>query len=102
MYAISLHGSKSEYLADLEKMFCKAPTTTASMRGVVPRAATSGASADPPISRLKKRPPVMAMTDGVTRAAKPHPKIRKILRDSNIMPRVTVPVHAEKAPINSE
>ena len=35
-------GSKSEYLADLERMFCAAPTITASMRGVVPSAAMRG------------------------------------------------------------
>ena len=36
MYAISLQGSKSEYLAPLERIFCAAPMNTASIRGVVP------------------------------------------------------------------
>ena len=38
---ISLQGSKSEYLAPLEKMFCSAPTITASISGVVPSAAVT-------------------------------------------------------------
>ena len=42
MYAISLHGSNSEYLADLDIMFWNAPTSTASMSGVVPRSAVMG------------------------------------------------------------
>ena len=56
MYAISLHGSKSEYFADLESTFCAAPTTTASMSGVVPSAAISGRSASLKRMRPKKMP----------------------------------------------
>ena len=36
MYAISLQGSKREYLAPFDRMFCKAPISTANIRGVVP------------------------------------------------------------------
>ena len=35
MYAVSLHGSNSEYFADFEKMFCAAPKRTAKYRGVM-------------------------------------------------------------------
>jgi len=44
MYAISLHGSNKEYLELLLKIFCAAPTTTAIISGVVPRAAEIGAN----------------------------------------------------------
>lgn len=43
MYAISLHGSKSEYFALFERIFWAAPTITASMSGVVPSDAAIGA-----------------------------------------------------------
>jgi len=42
MYAISLQGSNREYLDDLDRMFCAAPTSTANIKGVVPRAAVTG------------------------------------------------------------
>ena len=42
MYAISLHGSNSEYFVLLDRIFCAAPTMTASMSGVVPREMAMG------------------------------------------------------------
>ena len=49
--------SKGEsYFADLERTFCAAPTTTASMSGVVPSAAISGRSASLKRMRPKKMP----------------------------------------------
>ena len=49
--------SKGEYyLADFERTFCTAPTTTASMSGVVPSAAISGRSASLKRMRPKKMP----------------------------------------------
>jgi len=43
MKADSLHGSKREYLAPSDKMFCTAPMPTASISGVVPSLAVRGA-----------------------------------------------------------
>ena len=49
--------SKGEsYFADLDRTFCAAPTTTASMSGVVPSAAISGRSASLKRMRPKKMP----------------------------------------------
>ena len=56
--AISLHGSNKEYLDDLLKMFCAAPRTTASMSGVVPSAATTGAMTPENMLVAKKPSPV--------------------------------------------
>ena len=52
-------GVESEgeyYFADFERTFCAAPTTTASMSGVVPSAAISGRSASLKRMRPKKMP----------------------------------------------
>ena len=54
------------------------------------------------VSLAMTMPPEKAMTDGVMSAATPQPQILKIWRESSIMISVTVPVLAEKAPMNSE
>merc|ERR1719231_854822 len=79
MYAISLHGSKSEYLEPLEKMFCAAPTMTAMKSGVKPTAARMGSHA--PGRRMR---------------------LTKMKRDTIMRMNVTVPVAVEKLPMNME
>lgn len=74
MYAISLHGSNREYFAPLERIFCAAPTITASMSGVVPILAVIGAKNAGKRFRLKNIAPVTSSVTGVIRAATPHPK----------------------------
>ena len=54
----------ASYFADFERTFCAAPTTTASMSGVVPSAAISGRSASLKRIRPKKMPGGMGR-DGV-------------------------------------
>ena len=46
--------------------------------------------------------PVRRMTDGVIRAATPHPNFLKMIRESSIMMKVTAPVLEEKSPIKEE
>ena len=68
---ISLHGSNSEYLADLENTFCAAPTKTAAIRGVSPYLASIGEKASPPRTSAKNATPVASSTVGVMIAAPP-------------------------------
>lgn len=68
---ISLHGSNSEYLADLENTFCAAPTKTAAIKGVRPYLASTGEKASPPSTSAKKATPVARSTVGVMIAAPP-------------------------------
>ena len=49
-------SKREHYFADFESTFCAAPTTTASMSGVVPSAAMSGRSASLKRMRPKKMP----------------------------------------------
>lgn len=58
MYAISLHGSNNEYFELLLKIFCAAPTTTANISGVVPKAAETGAKKSEKKFNAKKDSPV--------------------------------------------
>lgn len=102
MYAISLHGSKSEYFEAFERMFCMAPTMTASMSGVVPREAIIGSSASLKRMSEKKMEPVTRMEIGVTSAATPQPNFSKMVRPRSIMPRVTAPVAEENWPMKAE
>ena len=74
MYAISLHGSKREYLAPFDKMFWAAPTMTASISGVVPMRAVMGAKKAGNKFKLKNMAPVTSRVTGVIRAATPQPK----------------------------
>ena len=60
-------GSKSEYLADLERMFCAAPTITASMRGVVPSAAMRGVTCAQRRKVLSGQPRGRGVSGGVSR-----------------------------------
>jgi len=57
--------SPSSYLEDLVMMFCRLPTSTASMRGVVLRPAASGAQAAGASMSEKNTPPVAKRTAGV-------------------------------------
>ena len=84
-------------MALLEKIFCRAPTMTARKSGVTPSHAVRGASCWLKRRSPKKSPPVHAMTEGVTRAAKPQPRVLKIQRPRSIMKSVTEPVAALKA-----
>lgn len=87
---------------DLLKMFWAAPTITANMRGVVPRVAVMGAKKSENRVSPKNPNPVTPIMVGVTRAANLHPNLEKMVRPSNIMTRVTVPVADEKLPMNAE
>ena len=60
------------YLDDLERMFCAAPMSTASMSGVVPSAAATGAQGLGARMSEKKAAPVARSTVGVIFAATPH------------------------------
>ena len=62
MYAISLHGSNKAYLELLLKMFCAAPTITAIINGVVPRAAVIGAKKSEKMFSAKNDKPVTPIT----------------------------------------
>ena len=68
-----MHGSNREYFAPFDRMFCAAPTITASIRGVVPILAVMGAKKAGNRLRLKKIAPVTKRVTGVMRAATPHP-----------------------------
>ena len=74
----------------------------ASMSGVVPSAAQTGASGPSARQRPKKATPVARSTSGVIIAAGPHPNLPKTHRPKNIMPSVETPVADEKAPMNDE
>mmetsp|Transcript_23673 Transcript_23673/g.66857 ORF Transcript_23673/g.66857 Transcript_23673/m.66857 type:complete len:253 (+) Transcript_23673:223-981(+) len=102
MYAISLHGSKSEYLLDLLRMFCAAPTSTASINGVVPSNPATGAMAPENMLSMKKERPVTPIMVGVTRAPARHPNLEKIVLPRSIITNVTVPVADEKLPMKAE
>ena len=93
--AISLQGSKREYLLDLLIMFWTAPTSTASIRGVVPIFVATGAHQFGLRMREKKPAPVVRSTVGVTRAANPHPRRLRIVRPASIMAIVQAPVADE-------
>ena len=95
-------GWRAAHLAALDMMFCAAPTKTASMSGVVPSAAQTGASGPSARQRPKKATPVARSTSGVIIAAGPHPNLPKTHRPKNIMPSVETPVADEKAPMNDE
>ena len=66
-----MHGSNSEYLADLENTFCAAPTKTAAISGVRPYFASTGEKASPPRTSAKKATLVARRTVGVMIAAPP-------------------------------
>lgn len=100
MYAISLHGSNSEYLELLLKMFCAAPTNTPSINGVVPNAAATGANAGANNVNAKNAVPVTPIIVGVTRAAFLQPNFSKIVLPKSIIISVTAPVAEEKLPMN--
>merc|ERR1719426_771650 len=92
MYAISLQGSNKEYLDDLLKMFCAAPTKTAAKSGVMPRAAMDGVRASEKSTNEKKAIPVTKSMIGVIKAAVPHPNFLKMNLETSIMVKVTIPV----------
>mmetsp|Transcript_7061 Transcript_7061/g.14454 ORF Transcript_7061/g.14454 Transcript_7061/m.14454 type:complete len:206 (+) Transcript_7061:76-693(+) len=73
MYAISLHGSNKLYLEDFDMMFWAAPRSTASISGVVPARAATGARAGAKMLEAKKPRPVTPIIAGVTKAATRHP-----------------------------
>ena len=75
---------------------------TASMRGVVPISARPGAKVLPARQRAKKAMPVPRSTDGVMRAAVPHPHLLKTKRPKSIMKSVHTPVTEEKVPMKAE
>mmetsp|Transcript_11731 Transcript_11731/g.35746 ORF Transcript_11731/g.35746 Transcript_11731/m.35746 type:complete len:205 (+) Transcript_11731:170-784(+) len=102
MYAISLHGSNSEYLDDLLSTFCAAPTRTAAINGVVPIDAMSGLTWPENKRSPKKVKPVKPSTVGVIVAATPHPNFLKMNRPIIIITKVTLPVAVEKLPMNVE
>ena len=102
MYAISLHGSNSEYFALLLRMFCAAPTITANIRGDVPSALVMGAKKSLKIFSAKNNNPVIPKLIGVINAAILHPNLAKIVRPRSIIIKVTEPVAEEKLPINAE
>ena len=52
-------GGREAYFADFERMFCAAPTMTASMSGVVPNAEMIGRSASLNMMSEKKTPPMV-------------------------------------------
>lgn len=45
---------------------------------------------------------MIRMTEGVIKAATPHPNFLKMTRDSSIMMKVTAPVLEEKSPMKAE
>jgi len=102
LLTISLHGSNSEYLADLENTFCAAPTKTAAIKGVRPYLASMGEKASPPRTSAKNATPVASRTVGVMIAAPPHPNLRKMKREAIIIMKVTAPVEEEKSPMKAE
>ena len=83
-------------------MFCAAPTRTANIRGVVPRALVKGAKNAGNIFNAKNERPVTPNIVGVTNAATLHPNFEKIERPRSIMINVTAPVAEEKLPIKAE
>ena len=126
-----MQGSKREYFALLLKMFCMAPTSTASIKGVVPKKFASGATVPGRSVKPKKPRPVTPIifyreerrehfcealfrgrlrahstlskrTAGVTKAANFQPNFSKIVRPSSIITRVTAPVADEKFPMKAE
>mmetsp|Transcript_10821 Transcript_10821/g.43814 ORF Transcript_10821/g.43814 Transcript_10821/m.43814 type:complete len:241 (-) Transcript_10821:882-1604(-) len=99
MYAISLHGSKSEYLVDLEAMFCAVPATTASVSGVRPMSAVRGAHMPGEMINEKNSAPVARSVTGGMAAAKPHGNLARMKRPTSIMQNVTAPVSDENWPM---
>lgn len=98
----SLHGSNSEYLDALDSTFWAAPKITASMSGVVPKAATMGEIASPARMKPKKAAPVASSTAGVMRADGPQPHLLRAKRPKNMAHRVTTPVMEENWPMKAE
>ena len=74
-----LHGSNSAYFVDFDAMFCAAPTSTASISGVVPSAPQSGAQTPGFKTSEKNTQPVASSVTGVTAAATPQPNFLRIL-----------------------
>merc|ERR1719399_2304903 len=101
MQAISLQGSKSAYFVLLDAMFCAAPTRTASIRGVVPRAPHNGAQIPGFKTSEKKTQPVANNVTGVTAAATPQPNFFSMRCPASIINNVTPPVVEEKAPMKA-
>mmetsp|Transcript_32791 Transcript_32791/g.75854 ORF Transcript_32791/g.75854 Transcript_32791/m.75854 type:complete len:271 (+) Transcript_32791:558-1370(+) len=101
MYASSLHGSKREYFDDFDIMFCAAPTSTASISGVVPSATATGFHMPGARMSEKNAAAVASRTAGVTMAAAPHERER-IWRPMSIIMMVTAPVADENLPMKPE